>query len=133
MAKARRQGHWCWCCGGVLSNERFSSKGHGRHSCRACSKVDPGEKECRQVEADLERAWRHTFPFIHKSRRKWFDGLATSSNEKIRKLHAEVTAIMDRERELERKYREEDERALEQYPAALDAGDVERCDDDIPF
>jgi hypothetical protein len=106
-----------------MAGERFSGNGHARHICRACSKLDPGEKEYRKALADLDRACRHSYPFIHKSRRKWFDGLAASPNEKIRKLHAEVTADMAKEREEMRRLRAEDERAMEEYVARIDRDD----------
>lgn len=144
MAKRHVSGHWCACCGRVLANERFSGKGHARHICKACSKLDGSEKEYRQALADLDRAMRHTYPFIHKSRRKWFDALATSPNEKIKKLHAEVTADMAREREQRRRLREADERAMEEYAAGFESVPAEEpnpCNDpasgddpeDLPF
>jgi hypothetical protein len=128
-----------------LANERFSGKGHARHICKACSKLDASEKQYRQALANLDRAYRHSYPFIHKSRQKWFDSLATSPNEKIRKLHADVTAQMAAEREERRRLREEDERAMEaedarfQEPGAADEDtdydqpDADILDDEIPF
>jgi hypothetical protein len=87
----------------------------------------------------------HTHPFTHKPRGKWFDGLAAFGNEKTRKLHAEVTAGMAKEREEMRRAQEEDERAMERYLSEPADGaeeqsdpfgpplDDEGCDDDIPF
>lgn len=129
-----------------MANERFSGKGHARHICKACSKLDGTEKVYRQALVDLDRARRHTYPLIHKSKRKWFDGLASSANDTIRKLHAEVTAEMTAEREEKHRLREEDERAMEEYAIALenagayaeatpyDCPDTDdELGDDIPF
>lgn len=124
MSQRKRRGHWCWCCQRVLPNERFSGNGRGRHVCNACSKLDAGEKRYRQALADLDRARRHTFPFVHKSRRKWFDQLASSPDARVRKLHSEATSQMNAERRQRRRIREEDERALEENEARLADGDL---------
>jgi hypothetical protein len=34
--KKKRRGHYCWACGRVLANERFSGSGHATHVCREC-------------------------------------------------------------------------------------------------
>lgn len=31
-------GHYCWMCGRVRPNEKFSGSGHQRHLCRECAK-----------------------------------------------------------------------------------------------
>lgn len=126
-----RGGHWCWCCGRVLANERFSGKGHSRHICKECSKLDGSEKEYRQAVADLDRACRHAYPFIHRSRRKWFDSLATSKNAKIQKLHAEVSARMTAEREELRRLREEGDLALEEEIAWVE--EIPQDEDATPY
>ena len=36
-------GHWCWVCGNILPNEKFSGKGHRRHICKKCAKFPKEE------------------------------------------------------------------------------------------
>ncbi len=48
-------GHWCWVCGRILANERFSGKGHSRHICKECSKLSHEEI---QKKRDTEFLYR---------------------------------------------------------------------------
>ena len=60
--KKKRQGHWCWYCRRVMSNERFSGKGHARHLCRECTRARrAAARECflgdaPPLDADTELA-----------------------------------------------------------------------------
>ena len=51
----KRSGHFCWCCGRMRPNERFSGRNHGRHLCRDCARLPAEEREYRQGERDIER------------------------------------------------------------------------------
>jgi hypothetical protein len=46
----RRRGQFCWRCGRVRANERFSGKGHARHLCKDCEKLGSAELEARQAQ-----------------------------------------------------------------------------------
>lgn len=46
MAKKKRfRGHYCWICNQILSNEKFSGKGHSKHICKKCAKLTIKERE----------------------------------------------------------------------------------------
>ena len=57
MSKKRPKyrGCFCWCCGQIRPNERFSGRGHARHLCRDCAKLDQAELEYRQHIRNIER------------------------------------------------------------------------------
>ena len=53
-------GHWCWCCGKSLPNEKFSGGGHRRHICRECVRM-PADKRLaieqqREISVFLEQS-----------------------------------------------------------------------------
>jgi hypothetical protein len=43
MPRKHRRGHYCWRCGRVRPNERFSGVGHARHICRDCQRAERRE------------------------------------------------------------------------------------------
>jgi len=47
-------GHYCWMCGRMRPNERFSGKGHRRHLCKECSRRPREEKERIRAVMDIE-------------------------------------------------------------------------------
>jgi len=51
-------GHWCWICGRVLPNERFSGKGHSRHICKECSKLPHQEIQKKRDTKFLYRLFK---------------------------------------------------------------------------
>jgi len=46
-------GHYCWMCGRVRSNERFSGKGRRRHLCKECASRPRQERECIRALKDI--------------------------------------------------------------------------------
>lgn len=38
-------GHYCWVCGRMRPNERFSGSGHARHICKQCARRPREERE----------------------------------------------------------------------------------------
>lgn len=66
MGKKRHRGQWCWCCGCIRANERFSGKNHGRHLCRGCARLPLGEREFRSAELDLARIYWRSGKFRRK-------------------------------------------------------------------
>ena len=53
-------GHYCWVCGRVRANERFSGKGHARHICKQCARLPKERRDRVQALRDIER-------FLHQS------------------------------------------------------------------
>ncbi len=64
----RRRGHFCWCCGRLLPNERFAGGGHVRHVCRECSQLGAEELEYRQAVRDIERVLRSPYSISRRER-----------------------------------------------------------------
>jgi hypothetical protein len=50
----KRQGHFCWCCGLMKPNERFSAGGHAPHLCRDCHRLGPSELAFRQAVRNMD-------------------------------------------------------------------------------
>ena len=46
-------GHYCWVCGRVRANERFSGKGHARHVCKDCARLPAEPREGIQALRDI--------------------------------------------------------------------------------
>lgn len=84
-------GHWCWVCGRILANERFSGKGHARHICKECSKLP---KEDIQKESDS----RFLYQILFKQRRispKNIKMLRAMSEKYTGELQAQAEAVLE--------------------------------------
>jgi hypothetical protein len=92
--KHEQRGHWCWCCGSFLPNEKFSGKGHARHLCKQCAKLGTEELSYRQALRDLERCftWEGIIP---RKRRKSSERFLQHDDERIR-IEAEKMQFIDR-------------------------------------
>jgi hypothetical protein len=92
--KHKQRGHWCWSCGRVLPNEKFSGKGHARHLCKQCASLGTEELAYRQALRDLERCltWEGIIP---RKRRKSFERFLEHDDERIR-IEAEKMQFIDR-------------------------------------
>src|SRR5208282_2570865 len=55
MSRKRYRGHYCWSCGRVRANEKFSGRGHARHLCKDCARLGKEELAYRQEIRNLER------------------------------------------------------------------------------
>ena len=55
----KKHGHYCKICGEYKSNEKFSSKGHAAHICKACSAL-PSEKKAEMMAVNrlLNLPWQ---------------------------------------------------------------------------
>jgi hypothetical protein len=97
MAKRKkpRGGHFCWCCGRVRPNERFSGRGHARHLCRDCDKLGHDELAYRQAVRTINRmlGWNGQ---IQQRQRKSFERFLSHSNDRVRE-YAETLARRDAE------------------------------------
>jgi hypothetical protein len=145
MAKKRkRRGHYCWCCGRMRPNEKFSGTGHGRHLCKDCSRLGASELQHRQAMRYLERlvTWDG---IIGRKKRKAFNRFLEHSDPRIRRRAEELSARDIEARDLLRylqheDYRETEDDRLEFEGAEAGPGDLysqnetnELDDDDIPF
>ena len=55
MAKKKLyQGHYCYVCGEIKANEKFSGKGHAKHICKECCKLAPEEKDRKVLKTKLD-------------------------------------------------------------------------------
>ncbi len=92
MAKKRkRRGHFCWCCGRVRPNERFSGSGHARHVCNDCSKLGSSELQYRQELRNLEILVCGG-DIIGRKQRKAFKKFLEHPDPRIRRYAEELAA-----------------------------------------
>jgi len=47
-------GHYCWMCGRMRPNEKFTGKGHTRHLCKECARQPREERERVRALRDIE-------------------------------------------------------------------------------
>jgi hypothetical protein len=136
----KRRGHFCWCCGRVRPNERFSGRNHGRHLCRDCARLPAEEREFRQGERDIERLLRGSF-YVPRRLRPQFDRFLEHPNARVRDLAREILEEQARDAEERRRIFAE-ERAAEEAAAASYPGPDESSElddakreygDDDPF
>jgi hypothetical protein len=99
--RVRRNGRFCWCCGRMRPNERFSGKGHARHLCRECSKLGREELEYRQRVRDIDRllTWDG---MVRRKNRKAFARFLRDANPRVRE-YAERVKAHNEERRAERR------------------------------
>jgi len=148
----KKSGQFCWCCGRLRPNERFSGRNHGRHLCRDCAHLPAEEREYRQGERDIERLLHDSF-HIPRKRRAQFDRFLEHKNARVRDLARRILDEQRRQAEELRRMRDEDEAwaadlcpsvfanvgagasddggAMAQEPDWTDDG--EDGDDDLPF
>ena len=83
MARKRRSGHYCWACGRMRANEKFSGRGHARHLCKDCTRLGKEELACRQAIRNLERlvTWEGIVP---RKKRQQFRKYLEHENERVR-------------------------------------------------
>jgi hypothetical protein len=144
--KRKKHGHFCWCCGRMRPNEKFSGSGHARHLCMECSKLGNSELQYRQDLRNLERLVTCE-GIIGRKKRKAFNRFLEHPDPRIR-LYAEELAAHDIEtrsllRFLEDEYySEREDDCLEFEDAAMGERPEDLCsqnetnrfeDDDIPF
>lgn len=143
MAKKKKyRGCYCWVCGRIRPNERFSGGGHRQHICRDCKKHGPEELAYLQEIRNVERCLY--FGRLRRNQRKTFDKFLSHSNPRVREYAQRIKLDLDRERLAWRAALAEDERLLEEHmeKIGLDLSDElipERAADgsgyveDIPF
>ena len=113
MSKQKRwRGHFCWCCGRIRANERFSGAGHARHICRDCAKLGSAELRYRQQLRALERLIGAP-GIVRRKHRKAFAAFLSHPDERVRRYAEEIAAADALEREAMRRDREAFEAAAE--------------------
>lgn len=97
-----RGGHFCWCCGRVRANERFSGRGHARHLCRNCHQLGPEELAYRQAVRDIDRLVTFESGLIRRKQRAVFARYLEHRNPRVRRYAEEVAAFDREQRDLAR-------------------------------
>jgi uncharacterized protein (UPF0335 family) len=125
MSKKRPtyRGCFCWCCGQILANERFSGRNRARHICRDCSKLGKEELAYRQHIRDIERML-HLDGRIRRRQREVFERFLSHPDSRVR---AYVFDAKKRDEQVRAEFRammEADEMAFE--AAAMDHPGQER-------
>jgi hypothetical protein len=89
--KRKKHGHFCWCCGRMRPNERFSGSGHARHLCKDCSKLERSELQYRQDVRNLERlvTWEG---IVGRKKRKAFNRFLEHPDPRIRRYAEKIAA-----------------------------------------
>jgi hypothetical protein len=87
----KRRGHFCWCCGRIRANERFSGRGHSGHLCKECSRLGKEELAYRQAARDIDRLvdWNGV---VRRKQRKTFERFLSHPEERVRRYAKEVAA-----------------------------------------
>lgn len=67
----RPHGHYCKVCGEYKANEKFSSKGHASHICKACAGLSAAEKAEKMTLNRLENMFGSGG--ISKEQKKWLE------------------------------------------------------------
>lgn len=89
--RPKQRGHSCWCCGHIRPNEKFSGRGHAKHLCRDCAKLDALELAYRQAARDIDRHvdWNG---LVRRKQRKSFERFLTHPDGRVRDHAAKVAA-----------------------------------------
>jgi hypothetical protein len=135
MSKKRPKyrGCFCWCCGQIRPNERFSGRGHARHLCRDCAKLDPADLEYRQHIRNIERTldWDGR---IRRRQRKVFERFLNHPNPRVRAFAIEAKKRDEQLRAEFRAMMEADAMVTDQFVSSYEPQSTEAWDDmDLPF
>src|SRR5580692_6802997 len=83
MSKGR--GHFCWCCGRMRPNERFSGGGHTRHVCKECHRLGSEELTYRQAVRNIDRMLTWETGRVKRKHRNNFARFLHHPNERVRR------------------------------------------------
>jgi hypothetical protein len=89
MAKNRYREHYCWVCGRMRANDRFSGRGYARHVCKDCAPLGKKELAYRQEVHNLERLLDFDGR-VRRKRREQFQRYLTHENERVRAYACEI-------------------------------------------
>ena len=81
--KASTARAFCWSCGRMRANEKFSGRGHSEHLCKDCARLGKEELSYRQSVRNLERllTWDGRVP---RENREQFKKYLNHENERVR-------------------------------------------------
>jgi hypothetical protein len=140
MSRKRRSGHYCWSCGRMRANEKFSGRGHARHLCKDCARLGEEELAYRQAIRDLERllTWDGRVP---RKNRGQFEKYLHHENERVRAYAHQLEAADAMERAEQRLQQDLEEllgelaAEVDIFPLTVDSSrDLNNEDDtEIPF
>jgi ribosome-binding protein aMBF1 (putative translation factor) len=87
--RKKHRGHFCWCCGRIRANERFSGRGHARHLCKDCAKLGKEEIDYRQAVRDIDGLldWNGV---VRRKQRKRFEPFLSHPDERVRRYAEQV-------------------------------------------
>jgi hypothetical protein len=85
----RGRGHYCWCCGRVRPNERFSGRNHARHLCRDCARLGAAELRVRQVLRNIDRLLGYS-GLVRRRDRPVLETYLRHDDERVRRRAAEL-------------------------------------------
>ena len=124
--KKRYSGHFCWVCGRIRPNERFSGGGHKHHICKDCHKLGPKEIAYQQEVRNIERCfdWNGR---IYRKQRMSFERFLNHSNPRVREYAQGLQLNMEKENQAWKALIEEDNRECEEWVDGLnpDGQDLE--------
>jgi hypothetical protein len=114
--KPKKRGHFCWSCGQISPNERFSGEGHARDLCRGCSKLGAEELEYRQAVRDIAGVLQCR-EIVPRRERPRIERYLQHPNERVRAYVADLLAGSDLRKQELRAEEEAEERMFEELAA----------------
>lgn len=88
-ARKRHHGHYCWVCGRMRPNEKFSGRNHARHICKECARLGSTELNYRQAICNLNRLMGYG-TMIPRKKRRQFNQYLIHENERVRAYALEI-------------------------------------------
>ena len=96
MAKKKKKsyrGHYCYVCGEIKANEKFSGKGHANHICKKCWKLPAEEKHREATKTKLDRLLKYG-PNLSKQNKDLLTKAMRSSDPEIREYAEEIHSFI---------------------------------------
>lgn len=116
---SKRQGHFCWCCGRIRPNERFSGAGHARHLCKECQRLGTEELAYRQAVLNIDRMIQWETGRLKRKQPADFARFLRDPNPRIRQYAERVAA--------------RDSRDSQPHAEAVERDDLTRMATDAPW
>ena len=91
--KKRYRGHYCYVCGEIKANEKFSGKGHAKHICKKCWKLPPEEKHREATKTKLDHLLKYG-PSLSKQNKDLLNKALRSSDPEIREYAEDIRSFI---------------------------------------
>ena len=131
----KKRGHYCWVCGRMRPNERFSGSGRRRHICGDCKKLGSEELAYQQNVRNIERCFHGIH--LRRNQRKTFAKFLKHDDPRVRAYAEEMKLDFEREYEKQREQIENDHSQEDEFDQEISAEPAEPWIqpnlDDIPF